>query len=101
MKRIASLTTISELSPLINFGRAAVARERRIQLEEVVVRNPFVKSHRAGVGGRTGFDRADMPFAKVAAAVAGLTEKVRDRDFLRAEATSPARRCPCDSDGVR
>ena len=70
---------------LDDFGRAAVAGERRIQLEEVVVRDPLVKSHRAGIDGRCGLDRADMPLAEVTAAIAGLSQDVRDRDLLRPE----------------
>ena len=61
----------------------AVARKGRIQLEEIVVRHPLVKSHRAGVEGRTGLDRANMPFAEMAATVAGPAQNVSDRDLLR------------------
>ena len=48
---------------------------------ETQVWNP----HRAGAGGRFGFDRSDVPFAEMAAAIAGLAEELRDRDFFGAE----------------
>ena len=75
---------------LEDFRRAAVARERRIQLEEVVVRQPLVESHRAGVGRRGRLHRADVPLAEMPAVVAGLGEQVGDGDLLRPQ--RPTRR---------
>src|SRR5690606_29396955 len=61
---------------LEDHGIATIPRERRVELKEIVVREPFVESHLAGVGGRFGLHRPDMPLAKVAAMVAGLTQNM-------------------------
>ena len=83
MKRIASSTTMAELSPSNRSGGPAVARQGRVQLEEVVVRQPLVEAHCAGTERRAGLDGADVPLAEVAGRVAGVAQHVRDGDLLR------------------
>jgi hypothetical protein len=81
---MASRTTTSDPSPWKTSGGPPL-RERGIQLEEIVVRQPLVKAERARAGRRRSFDRADVPLAEMPALVAGLAQQLRDRDLLGAQ----------------
>src|SRR5690606_32164611 len=70
---------------LVALGGPAVAREGRVQLEEVVVREVVVKAHLPRAGGRVGLHRPDVPLAEVPADVARLAQDVGDGDLLGPE----------------
>jgi hypothetical protein len=67
-----------------DFRRRAVAAERRVHLEEIVVGQIFVETHPGRIHGGIFFHRSDVPFAEMTGAVAGLLEDLCDRDLLRA-----------------
>ena len=84
MKRTGLVDDDGRALALEALGRPAVARQRRVQLEEIVVRQPLVEAHRPRIEGRARLHRADVPLAEVAGGVAGLAQQVGDGDLLRA-----------------
>ena len=64
-------------------------REVRVHIEEVVVREVFLKPHCPRIGRRIGLHWTEMPLAEVAAGVTRAGQDLRDGDFLRPD--RPAR----------